>query len=72
MEPKTSPSRPDELRRGVLVFVFLAILTAIEYFIGTHELPSILLWVIALVKAGLVIWYFMHLKRAFREEGEHE
>ncbi|GAP05469.1 MAG TPA: hypothetical protein DEQ80_11410 [Anaerolinea thermolimosa] len=72
MEPETSPSRPDELRRGVLVFVFLAILTAIEYFIGTHELPVILLWVIALIKAGLVIWYFMHLKRAFREEGEHE
>lgn len=71
MEPETS-SRPDELRRGVLVFVFLAILTAIEYFIGTHELPVILLWIIALMKAGLVIWYFMHLKRAFREEGEHE
>lgn len=72
MKPESSSTQSDELRRGVLVFVFLAVLTAIEYFIGTHELPVILLWVIALLKAGLVIWYFMHLKRAFREEGGHE
>ncbi len=61
-----------ELRRGVTVFAALAVLTAIEYAIGVMELPTLFLWAIALVKAGLVIWFFMHVFRVFgAEDGEH-
>jgi hypothetical protein len=62
----------QELRRGVTVLIGLAVMTAVEYFIGTSQLPNILLWVIALLKAGLVAWFFMHIYRAFSsEQGEH-
>jgi cytochrome c oxidase subunit 4 len=53
----------SELRRGVLVFLALAVLTVIEYIIGTNEAPTIFLWVIALLKAALVLVYFMHITR---------
>jgi cytochrome c oxidase subunit IV len=70
MEHKTI-TKQDDLHRGVLVFIGLAVLTAIEYLIGTHGAPTIFLWLIALVKGGLVIWFFMHLKRALSDEGGH-
>jgi heme/copper-type cytochrome/quinol oxidase subunit 4 len=62
----------NPLRRGVIIFIILGVLTAIEYFLGVYESPSILLWIIALLKAGLVLWYFMHLPRVFNPEGDHE
>ncbi len=61
----------DELKRGVLVFIALAVLTVIEYILGVQEAAAIFLWVIALLKAGLVVVYFMHIGRLFRPEGEH-
>lgn len=62
----------DELTRGVLVFLGLAVLTVLEYFLAVGELPSILLWIIALIKAGLVLWFFMHISRLAGSEGGHE
>ncbi len=61
----------DELKRGVLVFVALAVLTVVEYYLGTHEAAAIFLWIVALLKGGLVLVYFMHIGRVFRSEGEH-
>lgn len=64
---------PHPLRRGVIVFIILGVLTVIEYFLGVFESPSILLWIIAIVKAALVLVYFMHLPRVFRSTvGGHE
>ncbi len=71
MENNQASPKQDGLRRGVLVFIALAVLTVVEYVIGTQELPVAFLWLVALVKAGLVLWYFMHLKRAFSDEGGH-
>ena len=70
MENKNTGNKQEELRRGVIVFIALAVLTGIEYLIGTQEAPRIFLWLIALMKGGLVMWFFMHLKRVF-SEGEH-
>jgi cytochrome c oxidase subunit IV len=64
-------SKTNQLKRGVLVFAVLAILTAVEYLIGTNQVSVILLWLIALVKAGTVIWFFMHVFRLFGSEGDH-
>lgn len=61
----------NDLTRGVVVFIVLAILTIVEYFLGVNHVPAILLWVIALAKAGLVLWFFMHVFRVFRSEGGH-
>ncbi len=65
-------SKLNELTRGVVVFVILAALTGIEYLLGVSEVPAIFLWIVALVKGGLVLWYFMHLQRVFKSEGGHE
>ena len=63
--------KSNELRRGVIVFAVLALLTGIEYILGTSQASIIFLWIIALGKAALVIWFFMHIFRVFRSEGGH-
>ena len=68
-------SKSGALIRGVMVFAALGVLTAVEYLIGILELQvigTILLIAIAVVKAALVIWYFMHIGRIFSEEEGHE
>lgn len=60
----------SELQRGVFVFLAMAVLTAIEYFLGTHEAPSIFLWIIAILKGALVLVYFMHITRLSGSEGD--
>lgn len=65
-------NKSKELRTGVIVFIVLAVLTAVEYAAGVYQFPSVVLWVIALIKAGLVVWFFMHVARVFRSEGGHE
>ena len=62
----------NALTRGIVVFAILAVLTGIEYMLGINEAPSFLLWIIALIKGGLVLWYFMHLARVFNPDGGHE
>lgn len=64
-------NKTDGLKRGLIIFIALAVLTGIEYVIGVLELPAVLLWLVALVKAGLVLWYFMHLPRVFSSGGGH-
>ncbi len=63
----------NALTRGGVVFAILAVLTAIEYFLAQLGLSAtVFLVLIALTKAGLVLWYFMHLPRVFQSEGDHE
>jgi hypothetical protein len=60
------------LTRGIVLLVILAVLTAVEFFIARLETSTLLLVLIALVKGGLVLWYFMHLPRVFKPEGGYE
>ncbi len=65
-------NKRNELTRGVVVFIILAVLTAIEFGLARLEAATLFLVLIALTKAGLVLWYFMHLARVFKSEGGHE
>ncbi len=65
-------SKLNELTRGVVVFAILAALTAVEFFLARLQAAIFILVLIALAKAGLVVWYFMHIARVFRSEGGHE
>lgn len=56
------------LRRSVIVFLGLAILTAVEFILAKMSVPSVILWIIALTKAGLVINFFMHISRLFQPD----
>jgi heme/copper-type cytochrome/quinol oxidase subunit 4 len=61
------------LKRGIAVFVLLAMLTAIEYFLGINKVPAILLWAVALIKMLLVLQFFMHINRVINpKKGDHE
>lgn len=55
-------------RRGMFVFIALAILTIIEYFVGVALNSAVLLFILALLKAALIVQYFMHIYRLWREE----
>lgn len=71
MNKNQDESKKQELIQGVGIFLILAVITVIEYFLGTHTSIAPLMWLIALIKAGLVLWFFMHIKRAFKDEGGH-
>lgn len=71
MNDTQNKHKSAELRRGVMTFLALAVLTAIEYVLGTLDNMTIPLVIIALIKAVLVLWFFMHLPRVF-SEGGHE
>lgn len=58
-----------DYRQGIYVFLVLAVLTAIEVAVATFlDNPGVPLIIIALVKAGLIVQYFMHIYRLWREE----
>ena len=57
------------LRTGTIVFVALFALTILEYFVSQADEPStVLLLIIALLKAAPIIYFFMHVSRLWREE----
>lgn len=66
------PGKGAAFMQGVIVLVVLAVLTGAEYGIAI-AMPAlwIALIVIALIKAGIVLYYFMHISRVLRGEGGH-
>jgi hypothetical protein len=62
-------SKAAAYRLGFTTLLILAVLTAVEYFIGVSmSNPATALFVIALVKAAVVVQNFMHVYRLWREE----
>lgn len=49
------------LNQGVFIFIYLAVLTALEFFVAVTFNSVALLVVVALIKAALVVYYFMHV-----------
>lgn len=49
------------LSQGVFIFIYLAVLTALEFFVAVTFNSVALLVVVALIKAALVVYYFMHV-----------
>lgn len=49
------------LSQGILIFIYLAVLTGLEFFVAITFNSVPLLVVVALVKAGLVLYYYMHV-----------
>ncbi|MDX1613764.1 MAG: cytochrome C oxidase subunit IV family protein [Candidatus Promineifilaceae bacterium] len=58
-------------RQGVYVFLGLVLLTALEFGVAVwFDGAAVPLFIIALLKTGLIVQYFMHIYRLWREE-EH-
>jgi len=59
------------VRIGWVVFAVLAVLTAVEYVIAVEMSKNIPILIgIAIVKAALIINYFMHIARMWLSGGE--
>ncbi len=54
-------NKNEAFRQGVIIFIFLAVLTALEFFIAVTLGAVLLLAVVAIVKVALVIYYYMHI-----------
>ena len=67
--PDTNPYRQIYIVFGVLV-----VLTVIEFIVATADLAlvgDVFLLLIALAKAGLIVQFFMHIYRLWRDEESH-
>jgi heme/copper-type cytochrome/quinol oxidase subunit 4 len=72
VDPKVRAARKAAYRQGLLVFVALAVLTAIEFAVAfATDGSPVLLFVLVLAKAGLIVQYYMHLRTAWSEEEAH-
>jgi cytochrome c oxidase subunit III len=49
------------LSQGVFIFIYLAVLTGLEFFVAVTFNSVVLLVVVALIKAALVVYYYMHV-----------
>lgn len=53
---------------GLSIFILLAFLTAVEYLIAVEFNSTFLLVMIALAKAGLVLYYYMHVGKLLKDD----
>jgi heme/copper-type cytochrome/quinol oxidase subunit 4 len=54
------------------VLAGLAVLTIVEYIVAKEIDENLIpLMLMALVKAALILWYFMHIKNVTASGGEH-
>ena len=61
-----------EYRQNIYVFLGLAVLTVLEFLIAINlEQATVPLLIIAIIKAGLIVQFFMHIYRIWQAE-EHE
>jgi cytochrome c oxidase subunit 3 len=59
------------LGQGIAIFIYLAILTGLEFFVAVTFNSLVLLVVVALVKSALVVYYYMHVYN-LNLEAEHD
>jgi len=77
MAQESKQNHPREGRRaayrlGFLVLVGLAVLTGLEFVIaGVTGGSAVFLFIIALIKAGIILQYYMHVRSVWAEEESH-
>ena len=75
----TSKSKPETRQRsksaayltGLWVGLAIAVLTGIEFYLGTRYPSAAFLLLISVLKSILVLYFFMHVYRLWRPEGSH-
>ena len=64
--------KSSALRQGVLIFIYLTVLTVLEYFVAVAIGATSILVVVAVIKAALVMYYFMHIYKLNAESDGDE
>lgn len=67
--PTAHDRRRSAMTLGRVVFVALIVLDSIE-FVVSQVARQLLLWMtlLAIPQAGLILWFYMHLRQLWREE----
>jgi len=65
-----SQDKSSALGQGVVIFVYLAVLTVLEYFVAISFNAVPLLVVVAVIKAGLVMYYYMHIYKLNQDDSQ--
>ena len=56
-------------RQNIFVLLGIALLTVAEFWLAINlDDPAVPVFIIALIKSGLIVQYFMHIDRLWREE----
>ncbi|GIK58763.1 MAG: cytochrome C oxidase subunit IV family protein [Chloroflexi bacterium] len=55
-------------RLGMYVFIGLMVLTLIEYAVSIYLNSTVGLFITMLLKSALIVYYFMHVYRLWRED----
>lgn len=63
--------RTGAYRKGIVVLLGLGVLTVIEFTIAQITGSLVPMFIIGLLKAALIVQYFMHLYMVWTEEGAH-
>lgn len=70
---KETTEKVFRTRLGWIVFIALAVLTIVEFLVGAFVRPATpYLVATAIVKAGLIVHYFMHVPQLWRRDNEHK
>lgn len=69
IDPALQARRSAVYRLGVMVLIGLAILTGVEFGVAVTLSSLVALVIIGLIKAGVIIQYFMHVSSLWAEEG---
>lgn len=70
-EEQNNSGYKEDKNIGIAVFLLLVALTIGEFFIGSIAIDwNWPLWSIAIFKAALIIYYFMHVTRVFGKSEE--
>lgn len=59
--------KSSAFRQGVVIFVYLAVLTVMEYFVAVTFNAVSILAVVAVIKVALVMYYYMHIYKLNEE-----
>jgi len=62
--------RKAAYRQGIWVLLFLALLTIFE-FMAAHLNSAVLMFLIILLKGGVILYFFMHVTSVWRAEEAH-
>ena len=58
-------------RSGVMVLFWLGALTAVEFVANMMGVSTVAMFIIALIKAGIILQFFMHISSLWLEGGSH-
>lgn len=66
-------AKASMLNQGVFIFIYLAVLTALEFIVAASFNSTAVLITVALVKGVLVVYYYMHIYKLNADhEGSHD